>query len=168
MNTETKETKKAHTNGQEACGAAEHQHYLSVLAKSPLKKIQNLWSAMALEHPHSHPYTVVKPAEVGMMMVRAQAGTGGEVFNAGEMTVTRCVVQRGGIIGVGYTAGRSKQKAELIALIDLYLQDVEFCDLVVGSLIEPLEANIKQRKATQTKKTNQTKVDFFTMVRGES
>lgn len=168
MNAETKETEETQANRQEVCGAAEHQHHLSVLAKSPFKDIQDLWSAMALEHPHNHPYTVVKPAEVGMMMVRAQAGTGGEVFNAGEMTVTRCVVQRGGIIGVGYTAGRSKQKAELIALIDLYLQDVEFCDLVVARLIKPLEANIKQRKATQTHKTNQTKVDFFTMVRGES
>lgn len=160
MQNSTNESAKA----QEQCCAIEHQHYLSVLAKSTLKDIQSLWKPMSL----SLPYNVIKAAEVGMMMVRGKTGTGGSTFNAGEMTVTRCVVQRDGIIGVGYTSGRSKVKAELIANIDVYLQDPVHCQNVVNAVIEPLESIHKEKKAAKTAATQRTQVDFFTMVRGEA
>src|SRR5690606_38079421 len=55
-----------------------------------------------------HEYRYIRPAEIGMVMVRGRAGASGAAFNLGEMTVTRCVVQLAdGRHGYGYVAGRS-------------------------------------------------------------
>src|SRR5690606_12425636 len=81
----------------------------------------------------------IRPAEIGMVMVRGRAGGNGAAFNLGEMTVTRCVVQLpDGRHGHGYVAGRSKSHAELAALADAHLQGARQ-DYWLASLIKPLE-----------------------------
>lgn len=38
-------------------------------------------------------FQLIRPAEIGMTMVRGRMGGTGAAFNLGEMTVTRCVVR---------------------------------------------------------------------------
>jgi alpha-D-ribose 1-methylphosphonate 5-triphosphate synthase subunit PhnG len=62
--------------------------------------------------------------------------------------------------------GRSKPKARQAALVDALMQGPE-ADTVRARLIEPLAEALVEAKRTRAAKAAATKVDFFTMVRGE-
>src|SRR5690606_28984542 len=112
-------------------------------------------------------YRYIRPAEIGMVMVRGRAGATGAAFNLGEMTVTRCVVQLDdGRQGYGYVAGRSKPHAQLVALADAHLQGEQH-DEWMASLIQPLQREQMAERAGKEAQSAATKVDFVTMVRGE-
>ncbi len=112
-------------------------------------------------------------------MVRGRAGGVGQVFNLGEMTLTRCVVQlfaksevepidrQEPIMGFGYVGGRSHRHAELAALCDGLLQHRDWREKVWASVIEPLREISDKKREQQQQQTAATKVDFFTMLRGE-
>jgi len=109
----------------------------------------------------------IRPAEIGMVMVRGRIGGDGAPFNLGEMTVTRCVVQLAdGRHGHSYVAGRSKQQAELAALADAHLQGDAQREWM-ERLIEPLQREQDRSRAAKEAESAATKVDFVTMVRGE-
>ncbi len=109
----------------------------------------------------------IRPAEVGMVMVRGRIGASGAPFNLGEMTVTRCVVQLvDGRHGHSYVAGRSRQQAELAALADAHLQGDSHAHWI-KNLIEPLQRLHAAQLAAREAESAATKVEFVTMVRGE-
>ena len=145
------------------------QRWLSVLAKASLAELDAAWAAL----PEKPQYRTVRSAERGLVMVRARIGGTGQPFNLGEMTMTRAAVQlldpdrRPGIIGFGHVAGRSARQAELVAMLDALLQDPARHDAIAGSVIEPLAARQAATRAAQAAKLMASKVDFFTMVRGE-
>jgi len=113
-------------------------------------------------------YDVVKPAETGLVMVRGRAGGSGAPFNLGEMTVTRCVVRgEGGALGVGYVAGRDRRKAELVAVFDALLQDPARTEQLESDVIAPAEQHRRERRDSVLARAAATRVDFFTVVRGE-
>ena len=79
------------------------RRWMAVLARAPRDELERLWEAVA-DKPDLAP---LKPAETGLVMVRARTGGSGAPFNLGEMTVTRCVLQAPGHeLGHGYVAGR--------------------------------------------------------------
>lgn len=91
----------------------------------------------------------------------------GAPFNLGEITVTRCSLQlETGEVGHGYAQGRDKAKVEIIALIDALMQTPAAAALE-KSVLRPLAAEMADAKATRARKAAATRVDFFTMVRGE-
>lgn len=140
------------------------QYLLSVLAKSTLKNIQDCWAQLKL----SPKYTFLKAPEIGMAMIRAKAGGAGQPFNMGEMTVTRSVIQLNTQqMGYGYIAGRDKEKSTLVAIIDACFQVEQWAMLIDEKLLRPLDQLLQHQHVEQQEKVNQTKVDFFTMVRGE-
>lgn len=109
----------------------------------------------------------IRPAEIGMVMVRGRMGAHGAPFNLGEMTVTRCVVQLAdGRHGHGYVAGRSRRHAELAALADAQLQGGSQAHWL-DCLIEPLRREQAAQRAAKNAASAATKVEFVTMVRGE-
>ncbi len=113
-------------------------------------------------------YDVVKPAETGLVMVRGRAGGTGAPFNLGEMTVTRCVVRgEDGALGVGYVAGRDRRKAELVAVFDALLQDPARAQALEDDVIAPAEQRRQEQRARTLARAAATRVDFFTVVRGE-
>lgn len=113
-------------------------------------------------------YDVVKPAESGLVMVRGRAGGTGGQFNLGEMTVTRCVVRtEAGALGVGYVAGRDRRKAELVAVFDALLQDPARTAGLERDLIEPAARQRQEERTGMLTRAAATRVDFFTVVRGE-
>ena len=114
------------------------------------------------------PYEILRAPETGMIMTRGRLGGTGNAFNLGEMTVTRCVVRlKDGRMGHAWRAGRDKRATELAALADAHLQG-EARSRWLSALIAPLEAAQQARQAAAAADTAATRVDFFTLVRGES
>lgn len=112
-------------------------------------------------------YRLIRPPEIGMVMVRGRIGASGAAFNLGEMTVIRCVVQlENGCTGHSYIAGRSKPHAELAALADAHLQGGRQQHWL-DSLIAPLAQQQSAQRAAKAAQSAATKVDFMTLVRGE-
>jgi alpha-D-ribose 1-methylphosphonate 5-triphosphate synthase subunit PhnG len=136
--------------------------WLSLLAKAPHDRL------IALATPVTGvAHALLRPAEIGTVMVRGRIGGTGAPFNLGEMTVTRCSVRIGsGEVGHGYVQGRSKAAATAAALVDALMQTGGAAQ-VRASVLEPLAAEARAIRATRAAKAAATKVDFFTMVRGE-
>ena len=109
----------------------------------------------------------MRQPEIGLTMVRGRAGGTGKIFNLGEITITRCVVKFEETTGFGYVGGRSKRHAELAAVCDGLLQQEDWFEQIRDRVIEPLKAILYQKQAQQQSQTDTTKVEFFTMLRGE-
>jgi len=102
-----------------------------------------------------------------MTLVRGRMGGTGAPFNLGEMSVTRCVVRLAdGSTGYSYRAGRDKRQAELAALADAHLQGPQQSRWL-NELIEPLAAAQARSAAQKAAETATTRVEFFTLLRGE-
>ena len=121
-------------------------------------------------------YCRLRGPEIGLALVRGRIGGDGRTFNVGEMTVTRCTVRLNltpdtadrDILGHGYVAGRKQRHAELAAVVDGVCQaDLEARVRAGTVLIEPVLARQTARAAKVRNESDATKVDFFTMVRGD-
>jgi alpha-D-ribose 1-methylphosphonate 5-triphosphate synthase subunit PhnG len=110
----------------------------------------------------------LREAENGLVMVRGRIGGDGAPFNLGEATVARAAVRlASGEVGFGYTLGRDRDKARLIALCDALVQSNAFAADVEKKVIAPLRATVAARRDRKAAETAATRVDFYTMVRGE-
>ena len=137
--------------------------WLSALATAPADHLQDLWNSAGLEPE----FEWLRAPESGAVMVRGRTGGTGAPFNLGEMTVTRCSLRlTSGEVGHGYVQGRDKAKARLAALVDASMQGGQG-DAVRKAVIEPLFAEAAARRKSRAEKAAATKVEFFTMVRGE-
>ncbi len=142
---------------------AERKAWMSLLAKAPEGRVAALLDA-AMPRPG---FTWLRAPEIGSTMVRARAGGTGAPFNLGEMTVTRCALTLGtGEVGHAYMQGRRKEDAEVAALVDALMQ-TDVSDLLRIKVLTPLRDELTNAKAARAAKAAATKVDFFTMVRGE-
>ena len=111
----------------------------------------------------------VRPAEVGMLMLRGRVGGTGNPFNLGEASVVRCAVRLGnGPLGVAYALGRDKRRAELAAVFDALLQDPAHHDDLQSKLIKPLATAQAQARDRLQGEVATSKVEFFTLVRGDA
>ena len=146
---------------------SDRQQWMATLARSSLTDLEERLTQVPLPD-----YSMLRSPEIGLVMVRGRAGGTGQPFNLGEMTVTRCVVQMSGpagdISGFGYVAGRSRRHAELAAVGDALMQHPDWQERVRETTIAPLQAIAEQRRAQQQEQTASTRVNFFTMPRGES
>jgi alpha-D-ribose 1-methylphosphonate 5-triphosphate synthase subunit PhnG len=137
---------------------------LSVLAKAPAERLKALWSAHAPEAPA---HEVLRAPEIGTVMLRGRAGAVGAPFNLGEMTVTRCSVRlASGTVGHGHVQGRDRDAARAAALIDALAEDGQAA-VLEAAILSPLRAEDAARKAARAARAAATKVEFFTMVRGD-
>lgn len=143
---------------------AARRRWMGVLARAEPARLERAWR----EHGGDARLEPVRPAEIGLVMVRGRAGGTGERFNLGEMTVTRAAVRTpAGAIGHGYVKGRAKRHAELAASFDALLQDDARRGALLAAVVEPLAAAEAERRHALAAKAAATKVDFFTLVRGE-
>lgn len=137
------------------------QHWIQVLARAgeDLKDFEQ-----DLAH---FDYRFIRAPETGMVMARGAAGGNGQHFNLGEVAVTRCVVRMAdGVLGHSYVLGRSVLSAKLAALIDALLQGAE-SEQWFEKIIRPLEQKQRQQRLQREQMVAGSKVQFFTMVRGE-
>lgn len=134
------------------------QRWMAVLASAPPARLAALLPDL---HAHQH----LRPPEVGAVMVRGRVGGTAEPFNLGEMTVTRASVQLPeGAVGHAWVQGRDKAHATRAAILDALLQT----DASHIALIDTLMAEAAARTSTRATRAAATKVDFFTMVRGDN
>ena len=118
--------------------------------------------------PETLAFETVRPPEVGLVMARGRIGGGGAPFNLGEVTVTRAVVRiASGEVGFGHILGRDTNRALLVAKLDALWQSTRYRDLVEERVITPVRQRIAAEDAETRRKTAATRVNFFTLVRGE-
>jgi alpha-D-ribose 1-methylphosphonate 5-triphosphate synthase subunit PhnG len=137
---------------------------MSVMAKASGDDMLEAWNDLKTKPE----YRFLKAPETGLVMVQARAGGTGRRFNFGEMTMTKCIVELpDGTHGHGYIAGSDPQHAEIAAVLDAVLQTVDTDKAVLDGIIAPLAQRQAARLRTLETKTAATRVDFFTLVRGE-
>ncbi|BDW87429.1 MULTISPECIES: phosphonate C-P lyase system protein PhnG [Thalassospira] len=139
---------------------AARQKWMSVLARTSRARLETEWS----ENHGNESWTHLREPQIGMVMVRGRAGGAGQRFNLGEMTVTRCAVTLSdGTVGHSYVKGRDRIQAQYAALFDA----VMLRDGSASDFIDTLAAEQAAAKRDHARKVAATKVDFFTLVRGE-
>jgi len=142
---------------------AARKEWLGLLARSAAADVARLWHALGMDAPH----TELRAPEIGGVMVRGRAGAVGAAFNLGEMTVTRASVKLAdGTVGHGYVQGRSRDHAVQAALVDALMQ-TQAAPRIEGGMLAPLRNTMGTSRQDRASKAAATKVDFFTMVRGE-
>ncbi len=141
----------------------ERKDILGLLARAPAGRVAVLLDECGL----TEDLTWLRAPEIGSVMVRGRTGGTGAPFNLGEITVTRCTLRlASGVVGHGHVQGRSKRDAEAVAMVDALLQTAKAGHLR-SDLIGPLRAEEAERRDARAAKAAATKVEFFTMVRGE-
>ncbi len=141
------------------------KQWMAVLAKADWEQLDTLWQQNKIKPE----YELVRGPETGLVMAQGRMGGSGAPFNVGEITVTRCTVRLsdGEIVGHSYVMGRNRKHAETAALLDGLMQDPKVGAQVAQEIIAPLQKVHAARRQNAQAKAAATKVDFFTLVRGE-
>jgi alpha-D-ribose 1-methylphosphonate 5-triphosphate synthase subunit PhnG len=146
----------------ETAAVTARRRRFAVLARTPLDEIERLWRILGPVPAH----TFLRQPETGLAMVRARAGGDGARFNAGEMTLTRCVVRLdSGETGVGYAQGRSSRHAELIALADALATHSARAALLESTVVAPLADRLARLDREAHLRASASRVEFFTLQR---
>jgi alpha-D-ribose 1-methylphosphonate 5-triphosphate synthase subunit PhnG len=144
-------------------GQDKRRRTMELLSKADDDVLEAAWAAMPAQPGVAH----VRGPETGLVMLRGRIGGGGSPFNLGEATVSRATVRLAtGEIGHGHTLGMNRRKTELAAIFDALAQRPEF-QTEIENLLNAVAAEISARDDARARQTAATKVDFFTMVRGE-
>jgi len=147
--------------------AKERRRWLSALAKADAASFDE---RLPLERLPGE-YVWLRRPESGLVMVCGRTGGTGATFNLGEMSVTRCALRLAdGTVGMAYLRGRDSLHAQRAALIDALMQQAEQEDNLEQAWttwITPLEARQLQRRIALAAAAAKTRVEFFTVVRGE-
>lgn len=136
---------------------------LAVLARAELPLLEEAWAAW---NTPPDVQTLRRP-EFGLVMVRGRVGGSGGPFNLGEATVTRAAVRlSSGEVGFGQVLGRERRKAWLVAVFDALWQTAARAQ-VEALVLAPVRAWLSDMADLKRRQTAATRVNFFTLVRGE-
>ncbi|MBU1237325.1 MAG: phosphonate C-P lyase system protein PhnG [Gammaproteobacteria bacterium] len=137
---------------------------LGLLARSPATLLAERMARVG-ELPS---FTWLRKPETGMVMLRGRIGGDGARFNLGEATMTRCTLRLAdGSVGVGTVRGRNARHAEMIALCDAMLQQPARAATIRMEVMNVLAQAEQERHARASADTAGSRVDFYTLVRGE-
>ncbi|EAQ2107340.1 phosphonate C-P lyase system protein PhnG [Salmonella enterica subsp. arizonae] len=141
------------------------QRWMRALAYSDADALNTRMQALKL----APPYELIRAPETGLMQIQARMGGTGSRFFAGDTTLTRAVVRlKSGTLGYSYLLGRNKPHAEQCAVIDALLQEPSHFQTLMETLIAPLEAEREAQIRARAAEVNASRVDFFTLVRGDN
>ncbi|MDF1735003.1 MAG: phosphonate C-P lyase system protein PhnG [Minwuia sp.] len=137
---------------------------MAVLARAEGRQLRELWSGLGIDPA----FEMVRGPETGLATVRGRISGDGAPFNFGDVTVTRASVRlQDGAIGHAYRLGRDQGAARLCAVIDALSRDAATAATIASQVVEPLRETLAARDRQRQAETAATKVDFFTLVRGE-
>ncbi|WP_421928191.1 phosphonate C-P lyase system protein PhnG [Neoaquamicrobium sediminum] len=137
---------------------------MAVLAAVPAVQLHRCWKEAAIVAEAE----ALRGPETGLVAVRGRIGGGGAPFNVGEATVTRATVRLAtGEVGHAYLLGRDAERARLAATVDALLQCADKVGEVEERVLAPLRALNAAEENRRRAETAATKVDFFTVARGE-
>jgi alpha-D-ribose 1-methylphosphonate 5-triphosphate synthase subunit PhnG len=141
----------------------ERRDWMGVLARAPAAELAEAFARLGAEPAARW----LRAPEIGLAMVRGRAGGTGAPFNLGEVTVTRAALALAdGTVGHAYIAGRDPEKARVAALCDALLQGPAAAR-VMHAVVLPMQELMARGRAERAGKAAATKVDFFTVARGE-
>jgi alpha-D-ribose 1-methylphosphonate 5-triphosphate synthase subunit PhnG len=138
---------------------------LSLLARASGAELAD---ALATHWPNLRSRDLRAP-EIGLVMARGRMGGDGAPFNLGEAAMSRAAVEiEGGARGFGQLLGRRLEEARAIAVLDaLAERSPHDAARVERAILSPLRRRLAAERETRARETAATKVDFFTLVRGE-
>jgi alpha-D-ribose 1-methylphosphonate 5-triphosphate synthase subunit PhnG len=140
------------------------QDWLSVLAHTPPSRLRRQLSPQL---PPAAQVEWLRRAETGLIMLQGRAGGSGARFNLGEASVSRASCRIEGFLGHGWALGSDGEHAELIAQADALLQDPARQERLLALWIAPLRSERAARREQAAREAAASKVEFFTLVRGE-
>ena len=137
---------------------ATRQRWMSVLAHSEPQDLLARMQSLQL----APEYELIRTPETGLVQLQAR-------FFAGDATLTRAAVRlTDGTLGYSWILGRDRPHAERCAAIDALLQSPRHFHTLMETLITPLEALRSARIEARRAEVNASRVDFFTLVRGDN
>lgn len=141
------------------------QRALNAFAIAPAALLAERYAALGKTAPEA---IAVRRPEVGLVMLRGRAGGGGAPFNLGEASVCRATVRlASGEVGHAMILGRNADKAWMAAHLDALWQHPDWRERVEREIVAAaLEADAAAL-SEQADETAATRVDFFTVARGE-
>ena len=138
---------------------------MGALACMPATLLAQRYAAIADTAPAAMP---LRGPEVGLVMLRGRAGGGGAAFNLGEASVVRAsVALASGEVGHAVILGREAERARIAAHLDALWQRPDWRSRVEADFVTPSLDAEAVAAARSAEETEATRVDFFTLVRGE-
>lgn len=105
--------------------------------------------------------------ETGLVMLTGRMGGDGARFNLGEATVSRSTVRlASGEVGFGQRLGTDRELARRSAILDAAAA-TPVGAAIVDRLCDVIEQRLAAEHGRVEAETAATRVDFFTLVRGE-
>ena len=141
---------------------AARQTAMATLAGAPADELAALCGGLDLPAA-----TALRGPETGLVTVRGRIGGGGAPFNVGEATVTRASVRLADGRWVTLMRSAATRQGQASAVLDALWQNPGRRDEIEMRVLAPLRAAQTEADARRREEIAATKVDFFTMVRGE-
>lgn len=136
--------------------------WISIFSKTNESLLKN-----SLDHINfKENYDVLLGPEIGSNMIQGRAGGTGDKFNLGEATLTKCIVKFQEKTGYSYHLGRNLIKSEYGAILDALMQ-IESYHSKLLIYVKEFQEQIQKEKIKIIADSSESKVDFFTMVRGD-
>ena len=136
--------------------------WISIFSKTNESLLKN-----SLDHINfKENYDVLLGPEIGSIMIQGRAGGSGDKFNLGEATLTKCIVKFQEKTGYSYHLGRNLIKSEYGAILDALMQ-IESYHSKLLIYVKEFQEQIQKEKIKIIADFSESKVDFFTMVRGD-
>jgi alpha-D-ribose 1-methylphosphonate 5-triphosphate synthase subunit PhnG len=113
------------------------------------------------------PCESLRAPQTGLVMLQGRIGGDGAPFNLGEASASRATVRlASGEVGFAYHLGRDLARANAAAMLDALWQDTTRRAAVETALL-PIGERLARQSASTARQTAATRVNFFTMVRGD-
>lgn len=144
---------------------AARRRAMNAVALAPADLLKSRYAVFAAAAPAAH---LVRGPEVGLVMLRGRAGGGGAAFNLGEASVCRATVRLdSGEVGHSMILGRNAETARIAAHLDALWQVDVWRERIEAEIVEPALAVDAEALRCRAEETEATRVDFFTVARGE-
>ena len=138
---------------------------MEAVARFPAADLLSAYAAISSDAPAAR---AVRGPEVGLVMVRGRAGGGGRPFHLGEASVVRATVMLDtGEVGHAMILGRDRERARMAAHLDALWQRDDWQARVEQDVVEPAERLRAATERREAEEAEATRVDFFTLARGE-
>lgn len=152
------------SQSENAANMAERQTAMRALSMAAEDELEALYDTFEPK-PDWH---FARRPETGLVMARGRIGGGGAPFNLGEVTITRAAVTlESGETGYSWCQGRGQRKAAIAAFFDAAWLKSDLRARVEAEIVVPLAQNQAKADTVSQQATASTKVDFFTLVRGD-
>lgn len=141
---------------------SERAHWLRVLSLANDTDLEEVVAASQIEARCQ----LVSGPTTGIITLRARIAGKGNKFNVGDVCVTKAEVLFDQFTsGYATVTGGAGRRAQLVAMIDAAMSASVVVEL--PNYIKQLELKRKAFEHQRQAEASKTKVDFFTMVRGE-